>query len=367
MKTFSKIILVLILSSFFTTIYSQTQEILFPGLEGAILLENIQTEYKPNNVLNYEEAREYLYQVVYNVDDSVSCVYTGHSLFLPPNENNPIFHFAMFGSPNGIITEHTYPQSKGADEGNPRSDMHHLVPARLAANVARLNYPFGEIPDAETDIWLKDDGNFFSMPNSEIDEYSEQIIGRFEPKEVHKGNVARMLFYFYSMYKNEADAADPDFFELQRATMCDWHNEDPVDEDEYERTFLIAEKQDGKPNPFILDCTLATRIYCSNNQNVCEITSVNELLRKNDFEIFPNPVNEKVNLSFEILEKSQVGLSVFDALGRKVYSILDDNLVEGAYVYKFDVSQFQTQMLVVKLSIANSQNNFEINKKIIVD
>jgi len=363
----SKIILAVILIVHFKVIYAQPpQEILFPGMEGNVLLENIQTEYKPDDVLNYEVAREYLYEVVYNIDGNISCVYTGHTLFLPPNESNPIFHLAMLGSPNGIITEHTYPQSKGAGEGNPKSDMHHLVPARLAANIARLNYPFGEIPDAETSIWLRGNNTFTSIPTSDIDEYSEQIIGGFEPKEVHKGNVARMLFYFYTMYKDEADAADSEFFEIQRQTMCDWHNEDPVDDEEYERTFLIAEKQNDKPNPFILDCTLATRTYCSNTQNLCEVTNVNDLIDTKGLKISPNPAREKVNLSFEIFEKSQVRILAFDGLGRKLHAIVSNNLSAGAYDYQIDLGRFPTQMIMLKLFVSNSRDTFEVYEKVLL-
>ena len=212
---------ILILTTFFffgatLLLRAQEQETLFPGTEGQELLLLLANDFKPSNVLDYDEARKYLYKTVYNSNDSVKCVYTGHSLYLPPNHPSPIFSLSNLGSSNGIITEHTYPQSKGAEFGNANSDMHHLVPARLSANVFRLNYPFSEIDDNETQAWLINDLTLYSKPSANLHKYSEQKIGQFEPKEQHKGNAARMVFYFYTMYQEEAMAADSDFFSQQK-------------------------------------------------------------------------------------------------------------------------------------------------------
>jgi len=148
---------------------------------------------------------------------------------------NPRFHLAMSGDDNGINTEHIYPQSKGADSGNARVDMHHLVPCRWAVNQARSNYPFDEVPDNETDHWYYQDQDMSSIPTMNIDGYSERlnggfgVIGGFEPRESVKGDIARSVFYFYTMYKDQADSADPNFFQRQMETLCAWHFSDPVD------------------------------------------------------------------------------------------------------------------------------------------
>lgn len=338
-----------------TQLKAQEQEVLFPNLAGEELLSELVNNYKPVNILDYRNAREYLYQTVYNVDNFVECVYTGHSIFLPPDEDNPIFHLARFGSLNGIITEHTYPQSKGAETGNPESNMHHLVPARLAANVARLNYPFGEIDDEQTDLWLINDQSLNAIPSTDLDLYSEQIRGRFEPKEQHKGNVARMIFYFYTMYKAEALEADPDFFEEQRATLCDWHYNDPVDELEYSRTFMIAEKQEDKVNPFILDCTLTARTYCSEVPRNCITTNTDEV--SIEFPLFiaqPNPAKDHINIAFNLTDKSKVQLTLFDALGRKLNAFIDDSLPAGDYNYNIALDQYNTGFIIAQLTTISS-------------
>ena len=43
--------------------------------------------------------------------------------------------------------------------------------------------------------------------------------------------------------------------------MKTWHEQDPINEDEITRTWQIAEYQENKPNPFILDATLIYRAY----------------------------------------------------------------------------------------------------------
>ncbi len=260
------IITFLVLPSY---LQAQLHRPVHPDLSGDRLLSALVDDYKPQHVLDYRSARELMYTSIYNENDSVRCVYSGYSLYLPPDDNNPVGHLLKFGSLKGIITEHTYPRSKGAKDGNAKSDMHHLFPARLGVNISRLNHPFGEIPDQLTESWYYLDEREKEIPQKHIEWYSEKGDDVFEPREDHKGNVARAIFYFYAMYKDEALNEDPEFFELQRPTLCQWHYQDPVDQKEWDRTFMIAEYQDGKPNPFVLDCSLVARTYCRETLGQC--------------------------------------------------------------------------------------------------
>lgn len=237
------------------------QRILFPDLEGTRLTKAVIETYKPEIVLDYKEAREVIYKELYNDDGRVYCVYSQYSLPCAPDEDNPIFKLQKLGFVKSMITEHSYPRSKGAKYGNAKSDMHHLFPARLGVNVARRNYPFAEIDDNETEKWYYKGESLRSIPRKNKDLYCESAGELFEPPEAFKGNIARAVFYFYTMYEAEALEEDPDFFEFQRETLLKWHQQDPPDRDEIRRTKQIAEYQSGKPNPFILDPTLVRRIY----------------------------------------------------------------------------------------------------------
>ena len=66
------------------------------------------------------------------------------------------------------------------------------------------------------------------------------------------------MFYFYTMYVVEADEY---FFMVQKDILKIWHDQDPINAEEISRTWQIANYQEDKPNPFILDETLVERAY----------------------------------------------------------------------------------------------------------
>jgi hypothetical protein len=271
------------------------------GMEGQELKDALVQQYKPSVVLDFASAKDILYSEIYEINDSVSCVYTGHRLYLDPDAD-PSQYLYLNGIGNGINAEHTYPKSKGASEGNAESDLYNLFPTRLAVNSDRGNLPFGEIPDSQTDYWYFLDNKTTGIPVENIDAYSEISSNRFEPREDHKGNVARAIFYFVTMYAEEVNAADPGFFEGMRETLCDWHYMDPVDSLEWIRNERIAGYQSDKSNPFILDCSLAGRTYCDFIDAGCIAVNIDNTANfdgpQNDVQVYPNPFTNKLNFRF---------------------------------------------------------------------
>ncbi|MFQ5447450.1 MAG: endonuclease, partial [Saprospiraceae bacterium] len=268
---FSKIVTIILFVCITVQMSAQQHQDVFPGLSGQELLDALVSEYKPTQLLPQAQARDTLFGKIDNHNDSLTCVYTGFTIWLDPAED-PTQAAYMNGGPDAINTEHTYPQSLGAT-GAAAGDMHHLYPTRADVNAGRGNSPFAEIPDSETDEWYYLNQSQSSVPVSNIDLYSERTGTLFEPREDHKGNVARSMMYFYTMYKAQADQAGPVFFEVQRQTLCAWHFLDPVDETEWNRTWKIAEHQSGKPNPFVLDCTLPERTYCGEFGMTCTVAT----------------------------------------------------------------------------------------------
>lgn len=250
-----------ILLFFSSTVFGQTAQNLFPDLQGKQLVRALKTAYKPTTVLSYHDAREVMYREIYNENGRVHCVYSDYSLRCSPHEANPIKKLQKFNFLKSIITEHSYPRSKGAREGPAKSDMHHLFPARLGVNVARRNYPFGEVEDRKTLKWFYKKESLKSPPKRNIALYAEKGDELFEPPEHFKGNIARAIFYFYTMYQEEALSADPTFFQSQIQTLLHWHAKDPVDQLEMQRTKQIAPYQSDKVNPFIIDPSLAQRAF----------------------------------------------------------------------------------------------------------
>ena len=247
MKTKISIILLLISISL-------SQEVIGEGLYGDELISFLQQNYKTSNTLGYTNARDTLYlRVERNNNGQVKGVYTNYSVSLP-NGVDPSTHLYE----NGINCEHVWPQSLGAGSEPQKSDMHVIRPCKDNVNSARGNKPFNDVIDSQTTTWYFENQQTSNIPSSNIDEYSENHGSYFEPREDRKGDVARTIFYFKVMY---SDIADENFFNQQKETLKDWHLQDPANEDEITRTWKIAEYQQNKPNPFVLDESLIVRSF----------------------------------------------------------------------------------------------------------
>ncbi|MCB0660518.1 MAG: endonuclease [Saprospiraceae bacterium] len=243
----------------------------YSDLEGAALLAQLKETYKPSVVLDYNTARDTLFSKVDAVDDTLYCIYTGMGIFIPPG-SDPTQAVYMNGIPNGINTEHCYPESKGAS-GVAKGDMHNLFPSKSKVNSDRADKEYDDIPDNETKRWYYLINEMTSPPLTQTrDLYSETNNDYFEPRESVKGDIARAIFYFYTMYTDQSLAADSHFFENQMETLCEWHYYDPVDSVEWVRNQKIAFYQGGSLNPYILDCSLVSRAFCNNIDQTCEAT-----------------------------------------------------------------------------------------------
>ena len=196
--------------------------------------------------------------------DSLRGFYSGHAVWLDPSLDPTTT--AWNASPR-YSTEHLWPENRGATDGTDAyRDLHHLAPVMQSVNSSRSDHPFGEVVDAEADRWWGPDGQTHtSMPTASVrDLYTEKRNGTtalLEPRESVAGDVARAMFYVWTVYgPNGADQLDADFWAAQREVLLDWHEQDPADDAETDRT-LIIEGHQGTANPFVLDATLAARAF----------------------------------------------------------------------------------------------------------
>ncbi|MFB6231925.1 MAG: endonuclease [Salinibacter sp.] len=234
------------------------------GDSGDVLLQAVQQQYGDPRPMGYDIARDSMYATIYNeANNTVEGTYSGFQIAVDPSQGDP----SSIAADKGINTEHVWPRSKGAGQEPAFSDLHILVPTRSAVNTARNNYAFGEIPDPDTDTWYFEDRSRSSPPSSnrpawsELDDSpSDRADRRFEPRHSVKGDVARAIFYFATVYPNRADFS---FFDAQRDTLLAWHEQDPVDATEMRRNLIQASYQDNTLNPFVVDATLADRAYGS--------------------------------------------------------------------------------------------------------
>jgi Endonuclease I len=251
------------------------QEIIFPGLHGDSLITEIRKYYTPKTALPYDQARTKLYNDIFLENDSLECFYSGYKIPVPSGTN-----ILAWTAKYGIQTEHLYPRSLGAAAMPALGDLHHLVPSKANINTMRKNAPFSDIPDEKTKYWILDDKVFTRSDQKLIDYYSESTSNVFEPRESIKGDIARALFYFYSIYGAALVRKSRTFFTSMLPDICRWNRKDEIDSTEYKRTMAIGRIQ-SNINPFVIDPTLAERCFCKAHTDLpSKIHIVN---------IFPNP------------------------------------------------------------------------------
>jgi len=208
-------------------------------------------------VLSYNVARGKMYNYIDNQNGSVVCVYSGYT------ETTPLDSVSTSTAVvNQINCEHTIPQSWFDEAVRMRSDIHHLFPTYITWNSDRGSDPFAEIPDAQTQKWMRGTQSQTTIPTANIDEYSEDTNSQFEPREDHKGNLARAAFYFYTMHQKQTFDPGKDTITAlaDLNTLYQWHLADPVDARERERNRRVAKSQ-GNFNPFIAYPDLVGRAF----------------------------------------------------------------------------------------------------------
>ena len=257
-----------------------SQIIIGPGLTRVNLFDYLNTNYKTSTTLGYNQARDVMYSIIDLEDDNtLKGIYTNYTITIDPNQDPRPQTNAQ-----NMNCEHSWPQSMGAGSEPQKSDLHHLYPCRGNVNSSRGNKPYAEIDDNDTDKWWRFDYYETSIPSQYIDEFSEvdNDNGKFEPREVVKGNIARGMFYFFTIYNDEADH---NFFEEQKDFLNLWHKQDPVDDIELARTLSIASYQDDIVNPFVIDSTLVKRIWYFNcYENVTSQELIEHIIGDNNYE-----------------------------------------------------------------------------------
>ena len=178
--------------------------------------------------LGYDVARDKMFETVDDYgSDTIECVYIGRKI---KAANRTIAQNQNFN------TEHTLPQSVFSSNDPMVSDLFHLYPTDAAPNSARSNYAFG-LPI--TNITYNVGGSKLGK------DFQGDTV--FEPRDVHKGNVARSLFYFCVKYYNNIGSY---MSAKQEGILRSWNVFDTVDARERLRNTRIKSFQNVF-NPFI--------------------------------------------------------------------------------------------------------------------
>ena len=222
-----------------------------------------------------------------------------------------------------LSREHTYchawmPTNPADNPEKPEyNDQHHLFPAEFEnANQVRLDYPLGEVvtPSA-TYLGCK----FGLNANGKV---------VFEPRDEHKGDAARALFYMATCYNgvsgNNWGLPNTSTRYQDQNILRKWHYEDLPSAYEKARNEFLDSLQ-GNRNPFVDHPEYACYInfqtmqYIAGAAEPCSNTNVGiETPVLNEMMVLPNP---SAGLFTVVLEtkSADIQLAVLDIAGKVVH------------------------------------------------
>lgn len=206
--------------------------------------------------------------------------------------------------------EHSFPKSWFNDASPMYSDLFHLVPTDGKVNGYRSNYPFGECSSGTT--YGTGKLGICTFPG-----YTQTV---FEPANEYKGDFARIYFYMLTRYMDKISSwsspalSGNNFSEWTRKLLLKWHRQDPVSQKEIDRNNVIYNDYQHNRNPFVDNPEWADMIWDPNyTPSFVESSKIY-------FDIFPNPANDFINISFTQNFNFNYTINISDNSGRVIKS-----------------------------------------------
>ena len=183
------------------------------------------------------------------------------------NWNNQQYYY--YGGTRGLNREHSVPKSWWGS-GNDAiynfpagTDIMHILPSDGDANMAKSNYPLGEVDDSN--VTFSNGTSTVGLPVSGQGGGSSRV---FEPDDEYKGDFARIYFYMVTCYQDYTWRytymfTNNTYLSLRDWAMellLDWSRNDPVSQKEIDRNDAVYSIQ-GNRNPFVDDPELAEYIW----------------------------------------------------------------------------------------------------------
>ena len=165
----------------------------------------------------------------------------------------------------GLNREHSFPKSwwGGSQSVSAYVDLNHLYPSEMDANMAKSNYPLGEVSAATFD-------NGFVKVGYPVNGQGGSARYVFEPNDEYKGDFARTYFYMVTCYQTYtwkytymvSQNLYPTLNPWSVKLLLQWHHDDPVSQKEIDRNEVGYSIQNNR-NPFIDLPELADYIWGS--------------------------------------------------------------------------------------------------------
>ena len=90
-------------------------------------------------------------------------------------------------------------------------------------------------------------------------------------------------------------------------------------------------------------------VYPKNIVSLENLTNSNNISKDYQFKIYPNPFNPTTTIQFNIPERTNVKLTVYDMLGREIQTLINNALSSGFYNLNFNGSNLPSGIYFTRL------------------
>ncbi len=239
------------INSRYVSIYSRAVE-----LRNGELKNYLRNQIQQNQSTNWDQAKRYVYNQLNKNRNTIKCIYSSikvqmskvNGVYEPNNDVNVDIEHAWSVNASWAKDHFTRPSIRGCD-------LHHLYPALAGLNRSRGNRPYGVVVTNGRMLWVLPNGRLGSEGNgtnsgSKFGKKNGKSV--FEPRQDHRGDLARAIFYMSTVY-NMPIPID------MESDLKQWNKDDPVDSEERDRMEIIEGIQ-GNRNPFIDNPSLVDKI-----------------------------------------------------------------------------------------------------------
>jgi len=245
--------------------------------------------------------------------------------------------------------EHSFPKSwwGGSTSVSAYIDLNHLYPSEADANMAKSNYPLGEVDPAYTPKF----SNGVTTVGYPVQGQGGGATQVFEPDDEYKGDFARTYFYMVTCYQDLTwkytymvnQNLYPTLNHWSVNLLLKWHRKDPVSQKEIDRNDKVFSYQDNR-NPFIDHPELAEYLWGDKVGEVFHLGSSSEPVGDAELEA---PVNGAV------LEFGQVAIGA-KATARLFFRGTNIRHNLSLRIYRGDTGMFSIPVTGVSASQVNS-------------
>ena len=261
-------------------------------------------------------------------------------------------YFRGSSAVSGMNREHSFPKSWwGGTQVDAYTDLNHLYPSDGDANLAKNNYPLGEVSTASFN-------NGCTKVGTPVAGQGGGCATVFEPDDEYKGDFARTYFYMATCYQDYTwkytyMVSNTSWLTLNQWSinlLLKWSREDPVSDKEVARNDAVYKIQNNR-NPFIDNPLLAEYIWGDRQGEAFIVGEGGEEPQGDPMLITPN-LETAIAMGEVALGKS-LTLTVF---------VKGKNLKENLSVLLFrdDYKMFSLPVTTIPRNAANSEDGYPL-------